>query len=141
MALPISGVTPVTTLSWTRDLPDFTTGVAKRGSSNVEPTNYPTAPQGFAASVTKLEPKTSLEDYKMWLPYLRGLGILSKAGVMRPTSPSLRGRMNPLALQAMQDYMTATQGQNWADYINWSGMFMPRTPTLTRRQWLPSYWR
>ena len=78
--------------------------------------------------------------WSQWRPYLEGLGIVPlPSGHLTATSPAFRSRMNPLAIQAMQEYYT-NLGKTWADYENWANAFLPRTPILKRRIWRPVWW-
>ena len=98
--------------------------------------------QEYTPSVTEAAPapapKPSL--WSQWAPYLRGLGIYPlTSGALTATSPAFRNRLNPLAIQAMQEYYT-NLGKTWADYENWANAFLPRTPILQRRIWRPVWW-
>jgi len=95
--------------------------------------------QEYTPSVTEAAPapapKPSL--WSQWAPYLRGLGIYPlTSGALTATSPAFRNRLNPLAIQAMQEYYT-NLSKTWADYENWANAFLPRTPILGRRMWNP----
>ena len=105
--------------------------------------------QGYTPSVTEAAPapvpapvpapapapKPSL--WSQWRPYLEGLGIVPlSTGHLTATSPAFRSRMNPLAIQAMQEYYT-NLNKTWTDYQNWANAFLPRTPILGRRMWKP----
>lgn len=120
---------------WTPGVPDWWKGGGKppRGM------NYPTVtPPGWESGLT--EPKGEGASWNRWQPYLRGLGINPFGGYLTATSPALRGRMNPQALSAMQDYFSRSP-RSWEDYLAYSQGFMPRTPTMMGRSWMPARWR
>lgn len=98
-------------------------------------TSYPTVtPPGETAFRREPRPREAgVSEYERWTPYLRGLGIYPQSsGWLTPTSPAFRGRMNPMALDAMRQYL-ASIGKNWADYSTYSQSFMPQTPQMYPR--------
>lgn len=106
-------------------------------------TSYPTVTPYGETGYGYTPPMTTegQTPWQQWQPYLQGLGIIPQSsGYLTATSEATRGRMNPLALAGMQDYYTG-MGNTWADYLNWSNMFMPRTPNLQQRRWMPWMWR
>jgi len=78
------------------------------------------------------------KSWERWMPYFNMLGIrpIERRG-LTATSPAMRSRMQPEALQAMQDYMES-MNMPWQSYLDWSGSMMPRNPFMTRRSWTPA---
>jgi len=124
---PKSGISPY----WTETYPraNYKSSVGERNTTpKWSPPSMPTSPE--------------TPSWKPWMPYFEQLGIHPLGGKgMTATSPALRARMQPDALQAMKDYL-ASVGMTWEDYIGWTSMFMPRTPYRPRLSWTPAMnWR
>ena len=133
---------------WTYNQPDIKTDptwALGQGYTPTPPTNYP--------SVTPYEPSYGLSygyappatveqtAWQRWQPYLQGLGIRPlSSGYLTATSPYFRERMNPQSLLGMQDYYTG-MNKSWTDYLDWTNMFMPKTPVMQQRRWMPWRWR
>jgi len=119
---PIPSYMTETAPSW-----DFGSKVGTKGKGT------PSELEGWTPSAPSGE-----SSWTRWMPYLKGLGIRPIEGRgWTGTSPAMRSRMQPEALQAMQDYMP-TMGLNWEDYLNWTQSMMPRNPLMSQRMWRPA---
>lgn len=106
-------------------------------------TSYPTVtpPRETGLGREPAPAGVGVSEYERWMPYLRGLGIYPQSsGWLTPTSSAFRGRMNPMALEAMRQYF-ASIGKNWGDYATYSQSFMPQSPQMYPRSWSAAQWR